>query len=502
MCIAIVKSKGINLPEKDMLKICFKNNPDGAGFAYWRDNKIYIHKGFFTFDGFYHSLIKANIKKEESALIHFRVATHGGISKHTCHPFLITNKYEDMKKTHIYTTNGDVLIHNGMLNFDLDEENISDSMYLTKLILNYDLSKEENRYMLNLALLNNNKSKMNRVAILRNNNTTEIYGFKEPWDIINGCYFSNKSYMASFTRGYNTVYYNTSANNEAEKKDYDENEIQSKKICFCHNHFTEIECDELGVYYVWKDSKTHDTYCEDCVDLIDYFYCEYCSHTIYSTEKSNVTNICKECFENNKEFILNDQCCICNAKSKQILFEHTFEKENIKYMLCNECFIAQEPFKCHECNHWFGKIDQSEIKNCCKLCFEKLSAYSKECTNCKSKNNLMRTNYTTTCKKCFNEKNGKRCFICDKYFMYGNESIGNLAICNSCHSSTYQKEIILNNFKSYKLLNEKIKKQLNELFEKSNDKQKAKVLELYKYNNYFNQMTTNAKVAYEIMNNK
>ena len=32
MCIAIVKPRGVSLAE-DRLRLCFENNPDGAGFA-------------------------------------------------------------------------------------------------------------------------------------------------------------------------------------------------------------------------------------------------------------------------------------------------------------------------------------------------------------------------------------------------------------------------------------------------------------------------------------
>jgi hypothetical protein len=32
MCIAIVKPRGVSLAE-DRLRVCFENNPDGAGFA-------------------------------------------------------------------------------------------------------------------------------------------------------------------------------------------------------------------------------------------------------------------------------------------------------------------------------------------------------------------------------------------------------------------------------------------------------------------------------------
>ena len=105
MCVAIVKPSGVPIPERNVLKICFKNNPDGAGFAYCRNGKNYICKGFFTFSHFWNALMSANIKKNEAALIHFRVATHGNIDKFTCHPFLITDNYDSLlnkKKVNVF----------------------------------------------------------------------------------------------------------------------------------------------------------------------------------------------------------------------------------------------------------------------------------------------------------------------------------------------------------------------------------------------------------------
>ena len=33
MCIAILSENGVELPNKETLKLCFTNNPDGAGYA-------------------------------------------------------------------------------------------------------------------------------------------------------------------------------------------------------------------------------------------------------------------------------------------------------------------------------------------------------------------------------------------------------------------------------------------------------------------------------------
>ena len=52
MCIAIVKPRGVSLAE-DRLRLCFENNPDGAGFAIATDQGVAIHKGYTTFSAFW-----------------------------------------------------------------------------------------------------------------------------------------------------------------------------------------------------------------------------------------------------------------------------------------------------------------------------------------------------------------------------------------------------------------------------------------------------------------
>ena len=47
MCIAIASPKNNPIPTYDILKTCFRNNDDGAGFAFnTDDNQVKIVKGF------------------------------------------------------------------------------------------------------------------------------------------------------------------------------------------------------------------------------------------------------------------------------------------------------------------------------------------------------------------------------------------------------------------------------------------------------------------------
>lgn len=92
MCIAIVKPRGINFPAIKILQCGFKNNPDGAGFAFSRNGKNYIYKGFFTFDEFWQKIVELNLSVDDTVLIHFRLSSNGNTTQATCHPFPITDK--------------------------------------------------------------------------------------------------------------------------------------------------------------------------------------------------------------------------------------------------------------------------------------------------------------------------------------------------------------------------------------------------------------------------
>lgn len=87
MCIAIVKPAGTVISE-DVLKTCFENNPDGAGFAYRTPGGLVVEKGLFTWDAFIDAYRARNVA-DVDALIHFRITTKGDDAAENTHPFAI-----------------------------------------------------------------------------------------------------------------------------------------------------------------------------------------------------------------------------------------------------------------------------------------------------------------------------------------------------------------------------------------------------------------------------
>src|SRR3990170_9056739 len=110
MCIMIAKNKDLILKEK-ILKNCFNNNPDGAGFCVENEDKSFtIEKGFFSFESFYSAFQPHETKK---ALLHFRIRTHGDTDIENCHPFEVSDTI--------------VFAHNGIISNVPTNKNKSDT---------------------------------------------------------------------------------------------------------------------------------------------------------------------------------------------------------------------------------------------------------------------------------------------------------------------------------------------------------------------------------------
>lgn len=190
MCIAIVKPMGTELPTKELLKRCWDNNPDGAGLMYNDGNNVIIHKGFTKFKGFYKylkALDKTEDLKDKDLVLHFRIATSGGVNRECTHPFPITKDISDMKKLDNVCEYG--FAHNGIID-GYGSKDFSDTMeYVSTIISNiHDLDNSES--LIN-ALAYEHAS---RFVVLTKDNF-ELGG---SWVLDNDCYFSNSTYKWSY----------------------------------------------------------------------------------------------------------------------------------------------------------------------------------------------------------------------------------------------------------------------------------------------------------------
>lgn len=207
MCIIVVKPKGEEFPTWKTLETCFDNNGDGAGFM-WNDGKggVSIRKGFMEFSSFKKAIkeLKRNMTKDTAVVMHFRIKTHGEVSRECCHPFPLENSLERLRLTECSCRWG--VAHNGIITGRMTNARCSDTMdYVMKVL--YPLMKVggsdwlQSKWVQNLIVDTCDSTKF---AILNGNGNVKLIGNFQSKD---GCFFSNSTYetsrytYGSFTNG-------------------------------------------------------------------------------------------------------------------------------------------------------------------------------------------------------------------------------------------------------------------------------------------------------------
>ena len=188
MCIAILKTKDGNITDEQLLN-CFDNNPDGAGIAYTKDNKIFIVKGIFDAKQFVEEYHKAVAEADGAMLVHCRIGTSGFKDYTNCHPHIVSDEC--------------VMIHNGILSIDVPKDSkVSDTVLYVEQYLK-PLPKD---FMLNdgiMSLITDHIGAGNKFVFLNNHGDFSIANEKAGhWK--NGVWFSNDSYEAYsfYTKGF------------------------------------------------------------------------------------------------------------------------------------------------------------------------------------------------------------------------------------------------------------------------------------------------------------
>jgi hypothetical protein len=137
MCIVIYKPANIEIPVQQ-LRNSFVNNPHGAGFMWLEGDKVRGSKGYMSLDRLLKSLEGLNFLKdgklnsEFDMVLHFRFATHGGISAGKCHPFPASKDEDDLHLLEWEHTHG--VAHNGIIS-NYAEKGLSDTQGFIKQVL-------------------------------------------------------------------------------------------------------------------------------------------------------------------------------------------------------------------------------------------------------------------------------------------------------------------------------------------------------------------------------
>ena len=211
MCIIVAKQKGIKLPTKKTLQECFKNNSDGAGLMYVKDNKVIIEKGFMSFGDFWHKIksLKRDFNSDltdKALVMHFRIGTHGENDKATTHPFPISGNAEDLRATYFKTDIA--MAHNGIMSAYNYDKVLSDTQSFIKDYVSVfkELSKNfiKNERVVKL-ITNNADIKYNKLCFLDKDETIYWFGDRV---IDNGIIYSNSTFKAPKYETKKYTYYN------------------------------------------------------------------------------------------------------------------------------------------------------------------------------------------------------------------------------------------------------------------------------------------------------
>jgi len=297
MCILFVKETGAPLPKDEYLINSFVKNPDGAGYAFVREGKIHIRKGFQSA----HALIKdlrAHFPEDAPGIIHFRLATHGPRDKVNAHPFPLSRHKPTFRITR-GAVNVPVLAHNGVFSLS-PPKGMSDTAYVAWTLAPFrnKLRSRDYARMLNVMFAGN------KVAILFPDGEIWMWGTFSSVEGTEGLWASNESYKSLYQyaryrrAGYTAGYYG-GAYYDHEEYAVVETPTTSKQGKLCEN------CE-----FVLPDVKYRPRYglymCDHCYDIHirgkrqTSFYCEFCGKDL--TEEDGEDNpllgeerICKRC---------------------------------------------------------------------------------------------------------------------------------------------------------------------------------------------------------------
>ena len=188
MCIAIIMPKGAQRPDRFLLQQCHSRNPDGAGLAYTvaGSDKVYYRKGFMDFNAFWDAYSRECFGNEVgTVVVHFRLASVGGLSPEFTHPFPVSPVFSDLYSLRGETTDP-VLFHNGTVHHMGIPGGMSDSQELARrLAQGKEISPEDLGY--------------SRVVVLHGNGTYNLAGqWVTQGDPAHpdspGCLYSNDGY--------------------------------------------------------------------------------------------------------------------------------------------------------------------------------------------------------------------------------------------------------------------------------------------------------------------
>lgn len=178
MCIIVYRPVGEVFPSDEVLAHCWSVNPHGAGFMYAKEGKLVIEKGFMTLEAFMFAYI--TIPEAVSAVLHFRIGTHGANTPENTHPWPVIHTSESVSLA---------MVHNGVLAGYGDRE-YSDSRDFAENLAPLGVNGPFHPNVKRLIQGNIGHSKL---VFMRNDGRVEIFN-KDQGVMNGGCWFSNSNF--------------------------------------------------------------------------------------------------------------------------------------------------------------------------------------------------------------------------------------------------------------------------------------------------------------------
>lgn len=202
MCIIGTAPPGVPF-DPDHIASCARKNSDGFGIAVVKNGELVIFKSLMKSTCIPKGLdldeIQKIIKANEAypRLIHFRIKTHGTISKHNCHPFRVNEEL--------------ALAHNGMMSI-LHGPKESDTSAYVRWLSNTNggacLKLGEDPTCERICKLHEDVIGNSILAYLRKDGTFFYLNKSRGNQLYNGVWFSNMGYF-SYTSSINTTNHNS-----------------------------------------------------------------------------------------------------------------------------------------------------------------------------------------------------------------------------------------------------------------------------------------------------
>jgi len=214
ICVIATSAKGFDVPAKPVMKDMYDYNPDGAGFAYALNKRVYIEKGFMNYEDFTKALDSLDKKlqdkynrtlKDISIMFHFRIGTHGPNSPELTHPFPISHKKKHFDALDLYTDV--VMAHNGIIKSVTPITDWSDTTQYVKDILHplYLENREFYKSEHIRHLISNTINGSRFVFLDKNGQFTYVGEWHDSAEEgLEGVKFSNLNHEDTYNKYYNT----------------------------------------------------------------------------------------------------------------------------------------------------------------------------------------------------------------------------------------------------------------------------------------------------------